>query len=192
MLLSLTTAFRVSDLQHLDIRYMIKEDNKVTFDFPKLHKSWRKGKPSPSFAINGVPEDSQLCVTETLDMCLYTTKDRKLGKSQLLLSFLRPCKEVVSSTISGWIKKVLKLGKVDTDIYKAHSTRSAFTSNVKLKGLSMADILKGGSWSRKSTWRRFYNKDIACPEEHFQNTLLTLYFIMLKNGQKKDYRWNRR
>ena len=127
MLLSLTTAFRVSDLQHLDIRYMIKEDNKVTFYFPKLHKSWRKGKPSPSFAIIGVPEDSQLCVTETLDMCLYTTKDRKLGKSQLLLSFLRPCKEVVSSTISGWIKKVLKLGKVDTDIYKAHSTRSAFT-----------------------------------------------------------------
>ena len=46
-----------------------------------------------------------------------------LGKSQLLLSFQRPYKEVVSSTISGWIKTVLKLANVDTYIYRAHSTR---------------------------------------------------------------------
>ena len=81
----------------------------------------------------------------------------------------KPYKEVVSSTISGWIKKVLKLAKIDSDIYQAHSTHSASKSNVKLKGLSLADILKTGSWS--STWQRFYNKDIVCPEESFQNTL---------------------
>ena len=45
MLLSLTTASRVSGLQHLDIRQMTKSDSKVTFYFAKLHKSWRKGKP---------------------------------------------------------------------------------------------------------------------------------------------------
>ena len=46
---------------------------------------------------------------------------------------------------------LLKLAKVDTDIYKAYSTRSASRSNVKIKGLSSADILERGSWSRKST-----------------------------------------
>ena len=90
----------------------------------------------------------------------------------MLLSFQRPYKEVVSSTVSGWIKYVLKLAKVDTDIYKAHSTRSASTSNVKLNSLSLAELLKRGSLSRKPTWQRFCNKDIVCPEEHFQNTPL--------------------
>ena len=85
----------------------------------------------------------------------------------MLLSFQKPYKEVVSSTISGWLKKVLRLAKIDNDIYKAHSTRSASTSNVKLKGLSLSDILRRKSWSRKSTWQRFYNKDIAFPEENF-------------------------
>ena len=85
----------------------------------------------------------------------------------MLLSFQRPYKNVVGSTMSCLIKKVIKLAKVDTDIYKAHLTRSASTSNVKLKGLSLSDILRRKSWSRKSTWQRFYNKDIAFPEENF-------------------------
>ena len=123
MLLSLTIASRVSGLQHLDIRYMTKGDNKLTFYFAKLYKSWRKGKPPPSFTAIDFAEDPQLYVIETLDTYLDRTKDRRLGKSQLLLSFQKPYKEVVSSTISGWIKKILRLAKIDADIYKAHSTR---------------------------------------------------------------------
>ena len=87
MLLSSTTASRVSGLQHLDIRYMTKEDNNITFYFVKLHKGWHKDKPCPSLTIIGFPKDSQLCVIETLDMYLDRTKARRLGKSQLLLSF---------------------------------------------------------------------------------------------------------
>ena len=75
--------------------------NKVKFYFAKLHKNWRKGKPLPSLTITGFPEDSQLCEIETLDTHLDRTKERRLGKSQLLFSFQKPYKEVVSSTISG-------------------------------------------------------------------------------------------
>ena len=94
----------------------------------------------------------------------------------MLLSFQRPHKEVVSSTISGWIKKVLKLAKTGTDIYKAHLTRSTSTSNVKLKGLSLADVLKRQQWSRKSTWQGFYNKYIVCPEEKDTITTMIIHF----------------
>ena len=55
-------------------------------------------------------------MNETLGTYLDRTKDRRLGKSQLLLSFQKPYEEVVSSTISGWIEKVLKLAKIDTNI----------------------------------------------------------------------------
>ena len=109
---------------------MTKGNNKVTFYFAKPHKSWHKCKPPPSLTITGFPEDSQLRVIENLDTYADRMKDKRLGKPQLLLSFQKPCKEVVSSTFSGWIKKDLKLAKIDTDIYKAHSTCSASTSNV--------------------------------------------------------------
>ena len=48
------------------------------------------------------------------------------------------------------VKKILKLEKDDTHIYKAQSTRLA----------------------SQSTTQRFYNKDVAYPEENFQNTQL--------------------
>ena len=127
MLLSLTTVSCVSGLQYLHIRYLrvgIKANHHL------------------SLTIIGFSDDPQLCVIETLDTYLDRTKGRRFGKSQLLLSFQKPYKEVVSSIISGWIKKVLRLAKVDTDMYKAHSTCSASTLHVKLKGFSFADILK--------------------------------------------------
>ena len=103
---------------------------------------------------------------------MYRTKDRRLGKSPLLLRFQRPYKEGFSSTISAWIKNILKLAKVENDIFKARTIFSASISNAKLKGLSFVNILKRGLWPRKSTWHGFYNKDIICPKENFQNTLL--------------------
>ena len=53
ILLSLTTAYRVSSLQYLDIRYIKKGDNTITFYLAKLPKIWRKGKPPPSLTIIG-------------------------------------------------------------------------------------------------------------------------------------------
>ena len=39
MLLALTSASRVSGLQHLDIRFMVKDANNYIFTFGKLHKA---------------------------------------------------------------------------------------------------------------------------------------------------------
>ena len=50
-------------------------------------------------------------------MHLDGAKERRLVKSLLLLSFQKPFKEVVNSTISGWIQWVLRLAKIDTEIY---------------------------------------------------------------------------
>ena len=56
----------------------------------------------------------------------------------------------------------------DTSTFKAHSSRSASISKVGLQGISIEDILKRGSWSYKSTWQRFYNKNIVEEEQIFQ------------------------
>ena len=107
MLLALTTSSRASGIHHLDIRFMINTGDKVTFHFHKLHKSWRKGKPLPSLTVYAYSPDKKLCVMQTLNRYLEMTKDRRdPSRTQLLLSYRKPYKEIASSTVSGWIKKV--------------------------------------------------------------------------------------
>ena len=45
MLMALTSASRASAIHHLDIRYMVKRNEKYVFKFHRLHKRWRCGKP---------------------------------------------------------------------------------------------------------------------------------------------------
>ena len=48
--------------------------------------------------------------------------------SQLLISFVNLHEAVVYSTISGWLKNVLRKAGIDIGTFKAHSTRSPSTS----------------------------------------------------------------
>ena len=114
-----------------------------------------------------------MCVVSTLEVYFSRSKDWRKDQTQLLLSFVKPHVEVVSSTISGWIKKVLHLAGIDTQIFKAHSTRSASTSKTELHGLSISDILDRGSWSNSSTWQKFYHKQIETPGQRFQKSLFS-------------------
>ena len=72
----------------------------------------------------------------------------------------RPHKAVTAATISRWLKEILFRAGVDTNIFKAHSTRTASTSAAKARGVSTADIMKAADWSRESTFTRFYYKPV--------------------------------
>ena len=125
---------------------MVNTGDKATFHFHKLHKSWRKGDPPPSLTVYAYSSDKQLYVVQTLNRYLEMMKDRRdPSKTQLLLRYRKQYKELASSTESGWIKKVLQLATVDTNVFKGNPTRSASTSKVNLKGLPLSDILHRGS-----------------------------------------------
>ena len=95
------------------------------------------------------------------------------NETQLLLSYIQPHKQVVPSTISGWLKNVLKSSGINVSLFTAHSTRSATISKASASGLSMKEILERGTWSNKSTWQRFYKKDITpISVEKFQNSVM--------------------
>ena len=174
MLLALTSASRVLGLQHLDIRFMTKGTNNYMFTFGKLHKVWRKGKSLPSLKFYSFEEDTKLCVVANLEEYLKRTKvSRGKDKSQLLLSFVKPHNPGVSSTISEWIKNVLREADIDTEIFKGHSTRLASPSKAGVAGLSVTDILERGSWTNASTWQRFYNRQVEASAEKYQNKVLS-------------------
>ena len=80
--------------------------------------------------------------------------------------------EIHSSTVSRWIKEILKETRVDVDVFKGHSTRSASTSKACLSGISVDDILSRRSWSNEFTWQKFYHKQVLSKEQLFQEVVL--------------------
>ena len=73
------------------------------------------------------------------------------NKTQVLLSYIQSHK-VVPSTISDWLKNILKSPGINVSLFTAHSTRSATTSKPSASDfLSMIKILERGTWSNKST-----------------------------------------
>ena len=92
-------------------------------------------------------DDKDLCVVTAHEEYILRSSEWRKGsnQTQLLLGTIRPYKEVVSSTISGWVKTMSKLAGVDVNIFKGHSTRAASTSKATVSGLSLCEILERGS-----------------------------------------------
>ena len=101
----MTLASRAGGLHNLDIRLMARTENKYSFNFNKLSKSWRQGKNPPAVEFCGYSDDKDLCIVTALnEYILHSSEWRKeSNQTQLLLGTIRPYKEVVSSTKSCWV-----------------------------------------------------------------------------------------
>jgi len=126
-LLALCNASRASDIKALDSRFKVFTDGGVKFTIPGLTKTLRSGPPKEVFFVE-FKECECLCPVKTVKVYLDKTDPLRNGNSQLVISYRRPHGPVSSATISRWIKENLADAGVDTDVFKAHSTRSASTS----------------------------------------------------------------
>ena len=145
ILLFLTSAGRCHEICYLNIKFMVRASSSFKFFFTKVTKSWRKGKPPPCLEFHEYSDDTKLCVVTCIDEYLGRSAAwRTQGQNQLLLSHMKPCKEVQSSTIASWVKLELKMAEIDTSLHKTHSCRSASTSKAKVLGISLKYILKRG------------------------------------------------
>ena len=92
-------------------------------------------------------QDKDFCVVSALDEYLNRTEElrRVNNETQLLLSYIQPHKQLVPSTISGWLKNVLKSSGINVSLFTAHSMRSATASKASASGLSMIEILERGT-----------------------------------------------
>lgn len=174
-LIALTAAGRSSEIRFLDIRFMAKTDNSIIFWLNGLSKTRKKGQSPQKIELHKFEVNQKLCVFRTIECYLTRSKSwRNDGKNQLLLSPLKPHREVVKSTIANWILVVLKSSGIDTDTFRAHSCRSASTSKAKATGLSLQQILDRGSWTGSSVWQKHYHKPIINSAKEYQESVLSL------------------
>ena len=125
----------------------------------------------------------KIFVVTALDEYILRSSEwrKESNQTQLLLGTIRPYKEVVSSTISGWVKTVLKLAVLDVNIFKGYSTRAASTSKASVSGLSLCEILERGSWLSACAWQRFYKKDIIpTTVANFENSIFVKHKKLTK------------
>ncbi|WAQ94141.1 hypothetical protein MAR_006612 [Mya arenaria] len=148
MLKALTQASRSHSISLLTLDNMMKDS--VSYS--------RKGKVNPILKLNRYTLDIEICVYSTIAEYIEQTSGLRNGVRQLIITYIKPHKPVVSTTISRWIKFVLKL--IDIDKYSSHSTRSAASSKVKASGLPISEIMKVAGWSIDTTFARFYDKPL--------------------------------
>ena len=156
MLLALSSAGRCSDLWALDVRNMSIKDSSIVFELAQLTKSRQKGQNPITQTFEKLEGDPLLCVFSTITCYLERSRSWRADSNnhQLLLSYVKPHKEVLPCTIAGWLVQLINLAGIDTSEFHAYSVRGASTSKAKAKGLSCKEIMEIAKWRKESTFRR--------------------------------------
>ena len=92
-------------------------------------------------------EREKLCVLRCLQCYIMRTDSFHPARdpnnaNQLPLSYHRPHHPVQPCSIARWIKSILGSAGIDTTIFKGHSRRSASTSKVRARGMSLEKVIK--------------------------------------------------
>jgi len=161
LLLLLTSGHRCETIRQLDIDHMLNINKCYTFTLSGLIKQSRPGFKNPQPTFKEYVKDKRLCVHKYISVYIERTKNLRGSQSQLLLTFQKPHHPPTGSTVSRWVKSILKLAGVDTVLFGPHSCRAAATSAGVRGGVHVEDIMKGIGWSKQSTFANFYHKPLA-------------------------------
>ena len=142
------------------------------FQINSLLKQSRRGYHQAPIEFLAYPENTKLCVVSVLHDYLARTRQIRNSCDQLLISYQKPHQAITKDTLARWLRDVLTKSGVDTEVFSAHSTRSASTSAAARCGLPVDTIMKAAGWSATSTFTKFYKK---APKQNFGQTLLLSY-----------------
>lgn len=161
-LLALATSQRVSSLHSLLFSDVILSAGNAVIVFNTLHKQSRPGSHLGHLTLEAF-DDQDLCIVATLKLYISLVASIRLHQPNLTALFIthgKPYRNAAKDTLSRWIKQTIHNAGVPQH-FTAHSTRSASTSAMFLRGVNVSDIMKKAGWSCSSTFHRFYNKTVT-------------------------------
>ena len=161
MLLALTRPSRSADLHSLDISHVRSSPEGITFLPSKPAKQTKAGKVAKEFFFPKFGEKRILCPVDAVTQYIKRTEPlRRQNNTQLFIAHIKPHSPVSSSTIARWLKTMLAQAGINTEVFKAHSTRGASVSAAAQTGMTTKDILQAADWSTDSVFQRFYYKPV--------------------------------
>ena len=132
-LLALIGVPRGAELHMLNLNYLSKFEDRYVFGLAGNIKNGKEGKVPDPVIFHRHPLEEKLCPISCIDKYLsLTDKWRPEGMPADFFLSYRTHKPVCKSTIARWVKEVLHMAEVDTDLFQAHSLRGASTSKAFL------------------------------------------------------------
>jgi integrase len=165
-LLWLLSAQRGQTMKLIDVRNIKVADRKVDIAFGDLLKTTRPGFHQKDISLKAYLPDLRLCIVTVLTEYLRRRNvNSPKGCHQLFISYQKPYGPVSTSTIARWVKTIMQMAGIDTQVFTPHSLRSASTSAALRAEVPLDSILAAAGWSRESTFRKHYNKPLLKENE---------------------------
>ena len=168
---------RVSELAGIDNESIRFSSETVSFSLLKPRKAQHGGAPQ-SFSLKVLPE-GQLDPAACLRLYLQSTASLRNDENNmyLFIGSVRPHNPVVSSTLSGWVKRQIGEAGIDLTKFFAHSTRGVAASKAAAAGVPVQSILDMAHWASESTFSRFYRREVE------QNTSVAESILSVNGGK---------
>lgn len=165
-LLSVATMGRTADIRNMSAdNYKVERDGNekpiyLELLLINLPKQQRSGPLLPVRIYASAEEGSEnICPVNTcLSYIQRTLPLRVEGVKELLLRSTKPYTAVKPKTATNWILFSMRKAGIDTTTYKAHSICSASASG---SGKSIKEIMAVGRWTKESTLKRFYLRNVT-------------------------------
>ena len=169
-LLALSNADRASDITSLDLTGLSYLPEGALFKQINLTKTSRPGLMPDAFYPTYI-HDPKLCVVTHLKEYISRTESLR-SSSSLVISYVKPHGKVSAPTVSRWMVSMMSKAGLDTEKYKAHSTRAASTTKAAERGVSFAQLQKCANWTNETTFQKFYYRPRM--SSSFANSVLSL------------------
>lgn len=160
MLILLVSSQRGQSVHFLDLQHVTMEDDNYSFDLAEHIKTSTPRSPHTKIDISVYEPDSTICPLACLKAYINKTKNLRNSETKLFISYVRPHKPVSRDTISRWTKETLRICGIDTNVFTAHSTRSASVSKANEKDVPIHEIMANAGWKSAETFRKYYNKPV--------------------------------
>lgn len=160
-LLALVTGHRIQTFALIEVANIRCSLNSVEIRIPDRIKTSGPNRAQPLLRLPMFLEKPQVCVAKTLICYLEKTASLRGESQKLFIATRKPYKPVSSQTLSRWIKITMSQSGLDTEVFRAQSTRHASTSAAFRKGVNVNEIRKTAGWTQNSnTFAKFYNRPL--------------------------------
>ncbi|XP_046737534.1 uncharacterized protein LOC124406221 [Diprion similis] len=172
-LLSLVTGHRMQTFSLIKLQNIERRQTSVQIKIPDKIKTSATNRKQPLLVLPFYEKDPTICAAATLKAYMSKTESLRNAEECLFIAFKKPHKAVSCQTLCRWTKSVLSKSGLDTQIFSAHSTRHASTSNANIKGVNIDCIRSTAGWTRNSqSFAQFYNLPIVNDNEAFARAIL--------------------
>ena len=162
VLILLITGHRTQIITSLDLTSM--KTNTDSFEFALKLTDLKQGRANyrpQAILLKKYDTNKKLCIFHYLSIYIKRTALLRKSYTKVFLTIKKPHRPVSRNSVSRWVKHLLTLAGIDTNVFSAGSTRAAATSKAQSQGANIDQILAMGGWSNPNTFNKYYNRPLV-------------------------------